>query len=292
MQCRDVRGLADAYLDEELLVETNHALLTHIDQCSACRAELDARRALRAQLKTAFDTDQRLTPTTEFMTALRQGLRPPRVRPHAHARPRRVPWWMGAAALLIIVAGFAVQWAREWRRPTVGTADMPSAVVDLAPSAAGDHRDCALRHRLAEPPMDLEQAASYDAAFRGLDEAVKVPASSLPSPLEPVTAHACVWQGRRFGHVVLSYRSTVVSLLVTDRGSTAAAVSTNTAPAECPTIEGFTIACFAAPRHAVFVVSDLASSETLKLATAIAPEIRAHLARTAAAIRVWLQWLA
>ena len=54
MQCRDVRELADSFLSEQLLVETNHELLRHLDTCPDCRADMAGRRALRDGLRAAF----------------------------------------------------------------------------------------------------------------------------------------------------------------------------------------------------------------------------------------------
>ena len=56
MQCRELREIADSYLAEELLVETNHDVLRHLEGCPACREELGARWQLRATLKEAFIT--------------------------------------------------------------------------------------------------------------------------------------------------------------------------------------------------------------------------------------------
>ena len=46
MECRDVREMADSFLGEELLTETNHEILRHLDTCPVCRADLAGRRAL------------------------------------------------------------------------------------------------------------------------------------------------------------------------------------------------------------------------------------------------------
>ena len=54
MQCRDVRELADSFLSEQLLVETNHELLRHLETCPDCRADIAGRRALRDGLRAAF----------------------------------------------------------------------------------------------------------------------------------------------------------------------------------------------------------------------------------------------
>src|SRR5688572_16959890 len=53
MECREFQKIADSYLDDELLVETNHAIQQHLESCPACRQELAARRAMRSQLKSA-----------------------------------------------------------------------------------------------------------------------------------------------------------------------------------------------------------------------------------------------
>src|SRR5712675_932478 len=54
MQCREFREIADSYLGNELIVETNHEVISHLEQCPECRRELAARRELRSQLRQAF----------------------------------------------------------------------------------------------------------------------------------------------------------------------------------------------------------------------------------------------
>ena len=39
MHCRDVRELADSFLTGQLLVETNHEVVKHLETCPECRAE-------------------------------------------------------------------------------------------------------------------------------------------------------------------------------------------------------------------------------------------------------------
>ena len=40
MQCREVRELADSFLSEQLLVETNHEIVRHLETCPDCRADI------------------------------------------------------------------------------------------------------------------------------------------------------------------------------------------------------------------------------------------------------------
>ena len=54
MQCREFREIADSYLGDELIVETNHEVIAHLEQCAGCRRELAGRRELRNQLREAF----------------------------------------------------------------------------------------------------------------------------------------------------------------------------------------------------------------------------------------------
>lgn len=50
--CGEIRDLLDSYIAGELLVETNHRVLRHVQGCAACRHELDARAVLRTTLRT------------------------------------------------------------------------------------------------------------------------------------------------------------------------------------------------------------------------------------------------
>jgi anti-sigma factor (TIGR02949 family) len=51
--CEKTRKYLDAYVSNELMVETNHEVLHHIEGCPACAAEVDARARLRSRLKAA-----------------------------------------------------------------------------------------------------------------------------------------------------------------------------------------------------------------------------------------------
>ncbi len=88
MECRAVRELADSFLSDELLVETNHHILRHLATCPICRDDVATRRAWRTALQQAFDGASALEPSSEFLVRLRRMLGPPRL----VARPwRRLP---------------------------------------------------------------------------------------------------------------------------------------------------------------------------------------------------------
>ena len=286
MSCREFRELIDSYLAEELLVETNHKMIRHLEGCGACRAELDDRRRLRARLKSAFSGSPDLHMPPAFVATLAARLR--------GAAPQPASGWQGLSSWWALAAGVALAAAvvggGSLRRAAVepltrATADrLTQAVWQLARAAAGDHRDCALHFRLAESPIPLEEAARrFDPAYHALREAVRAThADRGDVPIDIVEDHACVFEGRRFAHIVLRYRGQLVSVLVTGRDDrpVAAAARGASAPAIASLhgVEGFEAATFNAPRYVVFVVSALDARDTVAVARTIVDSMYQHLA--------------
>jgi anti-sigma factor RsiW len=262
MICRDVREMADSFLSEELLTETNHEILRHLETCAACRADLEARRTLRASLRAAFERSSDLAPDPAFTVNLRDRLH----QASQSTRPRRAAvwrgWWALAAAVLLAVGVGGGAWMRG---------RVPGA-AELFRMAAGDHRDCALHFRLAEKPISLDEAARlFGPAYRVLEafppDAVTTPAGTA----RVLERHACVYQGRRFAHVVLQYQGVAVSLLVT-------ATDRNSAGDGFARVDAMSVVARPSPRHAIFLVGDLPSDVLGRLADAIAPPLAQQLA--------------
>jgi anti-sigma factor RsiW len=257
--CRDARELADSFLSDQLLVETMHEIVRHLETCPACREELEARRVLRRRLRTAVDTAPNLAPRAEFVSALTTRLRPV----GAGAGMTRRAWLettLAAAAGLVALVGGGLFARSAWRRSRMGT---------LAASAAGDHQNCAIKFNLRERPISLEEAAKlFDPAYAQL--------TSIPPPSDAtvVGRHSCVFEGRRFGHVVFRYHDRVVSLLVTIGNG-----SGEPEPAIVHTDSSFNVASFDVGTHAVFVVSELAAQDTLTIAQVLSTPVRKALER-------------
>lgn len=281
MQCRELREIADSYLAEELLVETNHEVLRHLEGCPACRAEVIARRQLRATLQQAFAADPALRPDPELVTRLSRNVQAAAAVRPAASRRRLAAWWAVAAGLILAAVTGGAVW-RSATRGQSGGASAEAAEIDRAlravsRDAAGDHRDCALHFRLAQPPIPLEDAARlYDARYRALDEAVRSARDAQGHPFEFVEAHVCVFAGRRFAHMVLRRKGRLVSILVTGRAASGAAGAR--AVIALPDVAGFRAAGFTAPRHSIYVVSELDGADNLAVARAIAGPVYQHLA--------------
>src|SRR5262245_15290272 len=134
MNCRDVRELGDSFLSEELLTETNHEVLQHLNTCPLCRAELDARRRLRGAVRAAFQRAPDLQPRREFVERLGAQLRESAA--HRHRSPVLSHRWLALAAGLVLAAGLL---AAAFLNGSTGPEEA------LARDAMGSHRSCGLK---------------------------------------------------------------------------------------------------------------------------------------------------
>jgi hypothetical protein len=258
MNGRDIREVADSFLGQELLTETNHEILRHLETCPSCRTLIDARRRLRGALRTAFDRAPDLQPRAEFTERLRVELRAATMHPRKSSTLSS--GWLGLAAGLVLAAGLTAA-------ILLHRSSAPAQA--LARDAIGDHRNCALKFRLVRAPMPLEEAAQrFDRAYRLLLSTPPDDISTPEGPLRVVDRHACEYGAHRFGHVILQYRGHVVSLLLTanDRPIDAAA-----SPVAMPRVigrplDGLSVVSVDGVRHAVMLVGDLEGHELTQLA--------------------------
>jgi anti-sigma factor RsiW len=271
MECREVRDLADAFIGEELLVETTQEILRHLDSCPACRSEIDARRALRAQLKSAFLKSSALAPRPDWLEALGQ---PPGPAEAPASRVQRVPAWLALAAALVLAAGTALFLVPGWRGS--------SALIALARTAVGDHRNCAVRFNLTEQPIPLAQAAStYDATYRVLETAPANTIATKDGDITVVERHSCLFEGRRFAHVVMRYHGELVSLLmINEAGGPLTRLPALHAPGgdPLPATDGYNIIYSRSAGHALFFVTEGSAAALHDVADAVTPDLRRQLA--------------
>jgi anti-sigma factor RsiW len=267
MECREVRQLAEAFVSEQLLVETTQAVVVHLERCPACRVEIDGLRRLRAATRSAFEHAPDLAVRPDFAAALTARLQQTE---QARRRPARTfrRQWLAIAASALLVVGAGLGW-REWTL---------SRTLALLHAAVGDHRFCALVYKLTESPIPLTEAARRYGPVNGRLETVEPSTASLSGgTLKILERHSCVFEGRRFAHIVLRYKGQAVSLLVTDeRRSMLAMADTGVSP--MPATDGFHVASFHGPRHAVFLVSSLNDDDLQEVARAMAGPVSRALA--------------
>ena len=266
MQCSDFREIADSYLSDELLIETNHDVIHHLESCAECRAELAARRDLRHELRTKFNQSAELRVPNGFAHRLRTSLREQGSHRPGIVIPRIA--YVGIAATVLISIGLGLLAVHRWR---AGQREL-IAWASLTNSATGDHRECALEHKLKSTIITLNEAGRvYDRAFAKLADETSLQAS-LPPGAQLLDAHSCAFEGRRFAHLVVNYHDQVVSIVVArnDRN--------NRAPTAMPgdiaaavTSDTYQIAAFQTANHAVFVVSSLNETENMTIARSVSP---------------------
>ena len=236
MDHREVRALADSYLAGELLVETTHELVRHLEVCPECREEIDGRRRLREKLRAALAGSEALRPRSDFAAELAAKLRP-----QAAPTSRRTllqSWWAVAAGVVLAAGGGVV----------VRDARHRSRLAALARTAAGDHMNCAIAFHLAEAPVPLDEAARrFGAPYAAL---ASFQLSESGTDLTALARHSCVYDGQRFGHVVFKYNDAVTSLLVTSGTPPGA-------PEFHPQGTGPGVVTFPAGRYVAFLVASL-----------------------------------
>jgi anti-sigma factor RsiW len=295
VQCRDFREIADSYLSDELLIETNHDVMRHLESCAVCSRELAARRDLRHQLRKSFQQAPQLLVRSDFTTRLQTELQRVAGRHARSAVAWRIAYGAVAASFVFAAAlGFRAalnQWFNvpshlvSSQNPNLnGSGDKTTNPADrshalLFESAAGDHRNCAIAHTLEEKPIALEDAGrTYDSVYINLVSAV-IAESALPAGTELVEAHSCVFKGQRFAHMILRIHERLVSVLVMKHNESDQNVSQTEPLIVSAQSNGYQVAYFQTEHHAVFIVSGLSDTENMTIARAIAPSVSKHIQR-------------
>jgi len=268
MECREIRDLAEAYVSEQVLVETAQAIVAHLDRCPRCHAEVEGLRRLRASVRTAYLGSRDLSPTPTFAATLHS-----RLRAEAVGAPRVSSWrhrWLAVAATVVLVigGGFGVR--------GLGV----SGFTAILQAAVGDHRYCLVTFRLTERPIELEKAAQlYDDPVDRSLESVQPGSDQLSGgPVRILERHSCVYHGRRFAHIVVRYKGALTSVVVTPDERLLRHLPGASAPADgsivtLPPVDGFQVAAFRGPHHVVFVISTLADDDVREVARSMAGSI-------------------
>ena len=291
MNCKDFKEIADSYLSNELLVETNHEVLKHLENCANCRCELGARRELRSILRSAVKNAPQSQINPSFAFKLKNSLR-------ENAFGKEKTWsFIGARAILagaFAVLILAVAFGLIWRKPATETANVKpnntnktlpketfsvqqADFVEARKDAVDDHKDCALKYNLKEKPISLDEAAKlYDAANKNFDKAViEALREVFGDKVKFIKAHNCLINGRRFAHVIVEFQNKIVSVLMTKREKDEE--KNDSDAISCQSADGLQIACFENGNYSIFVVSDLSESDNLLIARTISPSLQKHI---------------
>jgi len=301
MDCRELRPMFDSYTSDELLIETNHEVLRHLENCTACRGEMAERRSLKLRLRHAVRNASEMQIVPAFSRQLSASLQETALRPGLFARfaesgrslnPRLA--LAGFAVLAFAVVGTFMMLDRPAPLSISAGIENKNANTELANAvrvswqeltshAVGDHKNCAIEFHLKEGPISLEDAAAKYAAYnKDLDKVIMAAFKADKNPsmsrdTQFIEAHSCMYEGRQFAHVVVRHKGKVVSLLVTDTDLPGGADVTTANFARGMNAAGFQIG-----HHAVFVVSQLANADNIALAKSVEPAVRLHVEKQSA----------
>jgi anti-sigma factor RsiW len=270
----------DAYISSELLVETSHDVLRHLETCPACAAELEARTRLRSRLKSAVQS-QAAPP--ELAARVRERLR------KSESRSWRSLSWqpfaMAAAAAVVLSAAI---WLRQAGTPLPEVGDRAAQAVYIQTVSAsvaqvfrpclGDHLHCSLFRKYPENPPSLQEMESkLGEEYKGL---LAIAAPAVPDGYKVVLAHQCTYAGRKFVHLTMRQGTDVISLVIVrkNEGETLTTLSPETSASGVPvyaTSAGtYQVAGFESGHYLAFVISGLPGKANLRVAEALAPMVR------------------
>lgn len=98
-RCERILKLLDSYTSNELMVETNHEVLQHLEACRSCSAALESKMQMKSLLRRAVMSE---TPPAEVRARVQARLRD---RLAERRQPRQVwqGWAMAVAAALLLM---------------------------------------------------------------------------------------------------------------------------------------------------------------------------------------------
>jgi anti-sigma factor (TIGR02949 family) len=276
-ECNRLRSYLDSYLNNELLVETSHEMLKHLERCAECAAALEGRIRVKAQLKRAVLNEQ-------APEALRE-----RIQRDIRRTRSGFSWGsslMVAAAAAVLV--FAVAVGVFYRSSTnhAGTVRQALSInAEVASDdAAGqilrvgfdDHVFCALDHETANRNFTAEEMSeSLGPQFGALVPLVK---ERVSPDYSIVVGHRCHYQNREFVHLILRRHGDVVSLIVTRKIGESFPPSGAAAIIRAAGIElheaswhNLQVAGMETRDHLVFLVSNVPKADNERIASSVVP---------------------
>ena len=270
MQCREFREIADTYLHDELLVETNIQVHSHMEHCADCRKEFGRRHELRQMVRLAMNSPTELEIKPHFENRLRAELRDYAMQRHGWRKFFSVRLMVPVMASLVIVAAIAVGLISNWNSHRTELArqrsEFATAYTALLNDAAADHQDCALAKQMMWNSMSKIESAEKTLYT---EKVIKPLQKQLSGNVEYLYAHDCPYDGRIFTHIILRDNDHIVSILI-DKSGNIPAMAQNLGDSivlEKP--NGLQVAGFQKGDQAFFVISDLPETDNLSIARTI-----------------------
>ncbi len=258
MSCREFSEIADSYLSDELLVETNHDLIHHLEQCRDCRGELNIRRQVRTKLRLAIINAEESTINSFFASNLKANLREQAKQKTLFSFRNLIFAPASFATIFLIVFGFFIyqnssQNLAMWQK--------------LSDEALETHKECAIEHK----EEWLKNASVNSADKINFKEQILTPLKvKYNENIDLMDMHECYFHGKKYRHYVLKSGEHVVSYLQneTDNAIPTKLDANNDKILSQPR-EKFQLASFNGKMNPIFIISDMTEAENLNLARMI-----------------------
>ena len=268
--CQSIQELLDPYLDNELLVETDQSVMSHLSFCPDCAAKSERRIELRRLLNAALaDDDER---DSEVFSRKRIQIALDRERRLWKAA--RIRWAVLAASLIITLAlGLAYWRIRSASKPqnsyavSTPTSQPPVSIAAVDRDAVENHQVCALSYPSNWTFDQQRVARNLTPRFAPLVNAV----GRNHAPYELVEGHVCSYQEKYYAHLIFRGNGHTVSVFI-DRDDTGInPKSSHPDEIDQATYKAYQVARIDTEHRHIFVVSDLPSVENLALANQLVP---------------------
>ncbi len=266
MNCQDFRELSDSYLSDELLVETNHELIHHLENCPACRQVLSVRRELRGKLRQTMKTSPEFQPHFAFETRLRANLKEESMREKSWFNLRFLTTAM-ASLLVVFSIGYGIFYVNK---TSENNKLAKLAWQEINQDAISDHKHCAL-DKLEEFKQAAKNVTPEKTQFS--EKYMKSLQANFSPKVEILESHDCEFNGRVFTHTVLKDGVHIVSVLLTESKTGLDTKIITKDSIALDKEEGFQVASFKNDNRAIFVISDLPETENLSVARTISNSI-------------------
>ena len=285
--CETYRRYFDAYLDDELPVETSKDLLEHFKSCADCTRLIESRARIKQLVKNAVAAEE---VPSEFAEQLRHQFR---ARPGFFSRDT-ARWMMAAAAVLALAIGGieTLRWGYVIEvSPDAGIVETVSTrVQELLRVGLVDHVHCAIVLERWKRFISLEKmkADSTQSAL-GPEFIDLVPAvqARLGPDFKMVQGHRCTADHRQYIHLILTGdKGAIISLVITEKrgesfaqADAVAVINASGLPIYRDRQGILEIAGFESDKYLAYVVSNLNHDSNLNVASTIAPLVYSHLHR-------------
>jgi hypothetical protein len=282
--CSRIRSYFDSYLDNELLVETNHEVLRHISTCADCARLLEERARIKKAVKRAVLQEQ---PPAALLSNIQRSI-------HKKDRSvfalKQVRWGAAVAALLAIAAvGLFTMHNIAVKNPQVkGTSVLETVsneAREILKIGLADHVHCTLelgKWRELISFQHMKQATGQTALGTQFIGLVPLMTEKLGPHFQLIQGHRCRINGRDYVHLIATgENNTILSLVITEKtkGETfarpgiRAAVNASGIPIYHDNQEHLEIDGFETNRFLAFVVSNLDRESNMQAASNLAPSV-------------------